>query len=115
MAAAAAPILHTVEDAMIACGVPVGPAFMGATPAERISEALFNNEFEAAIDVTFEELDTTFKTYSTLTVAQGQICFDPIVKKRVRAFIQWVRDHIRTLRDPAVDAYPVDNIVTLIK
>ena len=117
MAAAAAvpPVLHTVQDAMFACGVPLAPAFDGMNPVERISEALFNNEFDAAVDVSFDELDTTLKTYANLAQNQGRIRIDPIVKKRIRAFIQWVRDFIRTFRDPASEAFPVADTVTLIK
>ena len=105
----------TVRDALIACGVPDAPAFNGLTPPSRISGAIFNDEFISVIDVSFEEVDVTLKAYFQLTLAQGQIRLDPLVKKRIKAFIQWVRDMIRTSQDPAITPFPVADTATLIR
>ena len=99
----------------MACGIPLVPAFNGLTPPQRISAAIFNDEFVSVIDVTFEEVDATLKTYSQLTLAQGQIRLDPLIKKRIKAFIQWMRDRIRMTEDPAASVFPVTDTAILIR
>lgn len=67
------------------------------------------------MDITFKELDEHFKTYFDLTVAQGQIRLSPGVRKNVKAFVQWTRDEIRLGRDPSDTAFPIEQVVDLIR
>ena len=58
---------------VVECGVDNTAIFNAQTPAERIAEELFDNNFSSCMDKTSEELRSDFKSYSDLTVAQGQI------------------------------------------
>jgi hypothetical protein len=80
---------NTVYDAIIACGVDHVTLFMDTTAATRITDDAFDKFFSSCMDITFKELDDHFKTYSELTVAQGQIRFCPGVRKNIKAFVQW--------------------------
>ena len=66
------------------------------------------------MDLTFKELHDHFKTYSEVTVAQGQIRFRPGTRKNIQTFVQWTRDEIRLGRDPGATAFPVDRVSNLI-
>ena len=107
---------NTVIDAMAICGVPNGNAlFQGRNAATRISNDIFGDDFTTCMDLSFEDLDSDWKSHSSLTAAQGQIRLQPIVKKRIRAFIQWTRDRIRTGNNPADHPFPVNDTVNLIQ
>ena len=68
------------------------------------------------MDLSFkQELDEHFKTYSDLTVAQGQIRLRPGTRKNIKAFVQWTRDEIRLARDPGATAFLVDQVSNLIR
>ena len=71
--AAAAPPPQTVLDGIVLCGVNNVIQFNGDTAAARIAGEIFDGSFETCLDITFKELDNDFKTYSALTVTQGQI------------------------------------------
>ena len=74
MAAAPAQLpVFTIRDAMIACGMDDVHLFDGETQAQRFATEVFDNDFTACMDKTFEELDDDFKSYSTLTIADGQV------------------------------------------
>jgi hypothetical protein len=105
----------TVHDAMIACGVNDANVYDGMTPAERLAFDVFIDEFETCMDKTFDELDSDFKSYSELTVAQGQIRLLPGTKRNVKAFIQWVRDERRLGRDPSNTPFPVAQAAALLR
>jgi hypothetical protein len=109
----------TVRDAMASCGLldnPAGPMlFNGQTQAQRVAFDLFNDDFMSCMDKTFSELDQDFKTYSDLTVAQGQIRMVPGVKTQIKAFVQWVRDEVRYGRAPTMTPFPVNTAATLIR
>ena len=105
----------TVLDALIACGVDNVAQFMEQTPAERIADDIFDDLFTSCLDITFKELDEHFKTYSELSVAQGQIRVRPGTRKNIKAFVQWTRDEIRLARDPATMAFPVGQVSDLIR
>ena len=64
----AADILHTVFNAMVACG---------------INNDIFDDTLATGMDITFEELDEHFKTYSELSLAQGQIHIPPGTRKNM--------------------------------
>lgn len=105
---------YTVKQAMEACGVDT-TLFEGLTRAERLATDMFNDDFRTCMDKTFEEIDADFKTYSDLTVAQGQIRLLPGVKTRIKAFVQWARDEIRMGKDPSVSSFQVANANTFIR
>ena len=105
----------TVVDAMIACGVENDGLFMNETQAQRLASDIFGDQFTSCLDVTFKELDEHFKTYSDLTVAQGQIRVRPGTRKNIKAFVQWTRDELRLGRDPTNTPFPVENVSELIR
>ena len=90
--AAAAPLVYTVLDAIIACGVDNNALFDGHTAAQRIATDLFDDSYVSTMDKTWEELDTDFKSYTNLTQHQGQIRLLPGIKRNLKGLIQWVRD-----------------------
>ena len=59
------------------------------------------------ISNTFAELNDHWKTYSSLTMADGHIRLRPGTKVNIRAFMQWTRDKLRTNKDPADKMFPV--------
>ncbi len=63
----------TIRQALAACGVNDNDLFEGETPAQRLSFDLFDDSFESCKDKSDHEIDSDFKSYSTLTQAQGQI------------------------------------------
>ena len=73
MAVPAAAIVFTVQDAMIACGIDNVTLFDGSPPTTRIATDLFDDNFTACMDKTYEDLDDDLKGYFILTQAQGQI------------------------------------------
>ena len=67
------------------------------------------------MDKTFTALEDDFKSYSALTVTNGQIRLTPGTKRNVKAFIQWTRDRYCLGENPAATDYPVNNAVDHIK
>lgn len=99
---------------MAACGlINVNPH--GPSQAERVAEGLFGNSFETAMSVTIEDINRDLKDYSELTVAEGRIRMLPETKKKIKAFVQWVRDEIRMGRDPSIIPFPVGQFTMYFK
>ena len=69
----------------------------------------------SCIDKDISEIEEDSKTYSGLTVNQGQIRLHPGTKKQIKAFIQWVKDQMRTGKDPSLTHFPIANTATLIR
>ena len=111
----AAVVMYTVLDALVLCGIPDAEPHNGVTKAARVANDMFNDDFRSCMDKTFEEVGYDFKGWSDLTVAQGQMRFQPGVKNKVKAFIQWCRDEYRLGRDPATAIFPVADTATLIR
>ena len=105
----------TVTNAMVMCKVDNVNLFDGATQARRIAIEVFDDDFNTCMDKTMDELDEDFKSYSVLTVANGQIRLNPVVKRNIRAFVQWSRDMIRNGRDPTTVPFPVIDATDLIR
>jgi hypothetical protein len=82
------PPAFTVYDGMVLCGVNDDNEFEGDTPAVRIVSDLFGDNFATCMDKGLTELDYEFKTYSELTVNQGQVRLLPGTKRNIKAFIQ---------------------------
>ena len=109
--------VFTIEDALTACGVlndTNNLVFNGANAAERISSDVFSDSFTTCLDITFTDLEDSWKTYSGLTINQGQIRLRPGTKVNIKAMIQWVRDQIRLDRDPSTVPFPVADRIDLI-
>lgn len=104
---AALPVMSSVHDAMIACGVDDTAAneFDGRTQAARVANDVFLDSFEMVARKSITQLMAEFKTYTSLTVANGRILLNPGIQNRIKAFIQWTRDEIRLGRNPASLAY----------
>lgn len=109
---------------MIACGIDDQEVlFMEETPAQRIANNIFENIFTSCMDITVKELDEHFKTYSDLTVAQGQICLPhpgtrtniKASRTNIKAFVQSTRDEIRLGRDPSRTPFPINLVSDLIR
>jgi hypothetical protein len=98
--------LHTVLHALIACGVNNEVLFLEETQAQRIADDVLDNLFSTCMDITFKEVDDHFKTYSDLTMAQGQIRLRPGIFKNIEAFVQWARDELRLGSDPNLSTFP---------
>jgi hypothetical protein len=109
------PQEQTVLDAMIASGVNNLVLFNGTTAAERIATDIFDDDFESCLSKDFKDLEDDFKSYSTLTVANGQIRLTPGTKKKIKGFIQWTRDMINMSRDPSTLLFPHEEAGNLIK
>ena len=109
--------VHTIEEALTLCGVlndTNNIVFNRANAAARISSEVFSDSFTTCLDLKFTEIEDCWKTYSGLTVNQGQIRLRPGTKVNVKAFVQWVRDRIRLNEDPAATPFPVADRVELI-
>ena len=98
----------TLANAMANCGLTATEAVIFATE-------VFMDDFETCKDITDDDLNDSFKTFSTLTVAQGQIRMLPGQKKKVKAFNQWVKDQFRLGLNPADTEFPVIQTTALLK
>ena len=106
---------HTVRSALALCGVNDVIGWNNQTDAQRIASDLFDDDFHSCMDKTFSALDEDWKTYSNVTITNGQIRLLPGVKKNIRAFVQWSRDKIRLGENPADDPFPVDEAYTILR
>ena len=86
----AAPVVapFTVANAMYDCGITDATVFQGISKAERIASEVFDDDFSSCMDKTYTDLDDDLKSYSMLTVTNGQIRLTPGQKKNIKAFIQ---------------------------
>ena len=110
------PPTFSVKDAMVLCGVQdAARAGVAGTDAERIASNLFNNDFNSCMDYDTEELKDDLKSFTDLRANQGRIVLLPIVKKRIRAFIQWTRDQLRMGMNPINFPFPVGETQQLLK
>eukprot|EP00978_Attheya_sp_CCMP212_P011988 scaffold29703_cov31-Attheya_sp.AAC.1 len=100
---------------MAACGVNDVDLFDGATASARMALDMFNDSFHSCMDKTFDEVDQDFKSYSSLTIAQGQIRLSPGIRTRIKAFIQWTRDELRLGRNPSNVPFPVQMTADYIR
>ena len=53
--------------------------------------------------------------WSNLTLANGQIRLQPVQRKRIKAFSQWVKDKLRQGIDPANEAFDPNMTQELIR
>ena len=64
---------NTVHGLLALAGVDDIQPFNGKTHTQRLAQDLFDNSFLLCMDKLYEEIDSNLKSYSTLTVVQGQI------------------------------------------
>ena len=110
-----AAVTFTIRNALITCGVDDVALNDRETAAARLANEIFDNDFSACTDKTFEDLDDDLKAYSTMILANGQIRLNPGTKKLIKAFIQWSRDQIRLGHHPTLTAFPTDDSVALLR
>ena len=72
-------------------------------------------DFETCKDISNNNIDDALKTFSILTVAQGQIHLMPASKQKIKAFNYWVKDQLRLGVDPTVLAFPVNSSAELLR
>ena len=99
---------NKVKDAMVLCG-------LGEDDSETLASEIFLDDFQSVMDISETELSDSFKTLSGLTQAQGQLRVLPAQKNKIKAFIQWVRDMVRTGIDPASRPFPVGEAAGLLR
>ena len=69
-----APTKYTVLDNVVACGISdIQQANVGTSPAERIANEIFNDNFNACLSMSDADITCYLKTFSELTQAQGQV------------------------------------------
>ena len=108
----AQPAVNNIVRSLTLCGVEndtAGLLWNRETASQRIPSDVFNDGFDSCIDITFSELDDHWKTYSSLTVAEGCIRLRPATKVNIRSLVQWARDMFRTDQDPTSILFPVAN------
>jgi hypothetical protein len=113
----AQPAINDVTRSLMDCGVEDnsgGVAWNDETASQRIASDVFNDSFNTCIDITFSELDDHWKTYSSLTAADGRIRLKPATKVNIRALVQWARHKIRMNKDPTTEMFPVASRSDLI-
>ena len=52
------------------------------------------------VDLTPEKLDSAVEDYSVLSLAQGQIRFNPGTTHYMKGFLQWVKEYYDLNEDP---------------
>ena len=97
----------SVLDAMMACG-------LDEETAENVAEAIFMNVFKSCMSTSDSDMDKTFKSYASLTVAEGRIRLAPLAQKKIKAFNHWVQDKIRLGVEPSSMAFLVQEIVSIL-
>ena len=111
-----AAVANTVEQILLLCGVPNDHIlFNGSTKAERIAAEVFGDDFSSCMDISHEDFETECKSYSALTVAQGQIRLTPGTKRNIKAMIQWCREHIIVGNDPVSQVFNNTQQLELIR
>ena len=106
---------NTVRSLLALIGVNDTTLFNSQTQAERLSNEMFDDSFESCLDKTHEEIDADLKIYSALTTAQGRIIIGPGIKRRIKAFVQWTKDMIRTDRDPSTELVTTFDVAGLMR
>ena len=111
----ASTVASTVVNALTLCGVLVDTSnfvWNSMNALERISGEVFNNNFNTCVDITF--MEDSWKTYSLLMIAEGNIRNRAGTKVNIKTFMQWTCDQIRTSVDPASTPFPIVNRDTMM-
>ena len=108
-------VQHTLLEAIITCRVNKVNLFEGQMQAKHMTEECFNNDFQACIDKTPTTLNDDFKSYSVLTISQGQIWLTPGTKRTIKAFLQWTKDMYCLNEDPTIVSLPINDVANIIR
>ena len=65
--------MNTVRASIALCGVNDVQLWNGRTKAQRMASDIFGDDFETGKDLDYDDILDDFKSYSALTVANGQI------------------------------------------
>ena len=106
---------NTVEDCMELCGLPLISVFDGETPTEPVAEQIFLNSFETCLSIIIDDVKDAISTFTKLAIAADRIPFQPEIKRRIMAFVQWSRSQLRCGIDPSTIVFPVARIIDLLK
>ena len=79
------------------------------------STQIFIDNSETCKDISNDNIYNTRKTFSILTVAQGQISLMPASKQKTKAFKQWVKYQFRIGMEPTPLEFPVNNAEELLR
>ena len=71
-----------------------------ANQYQKFKTEAFMDEFESCKDMSNEDLAECFKTFSGITVGQGQIRLNLQKKNKIKAFTHWVKYQYRLGIDP---------------
>ena len=93
---------------MTACGLDLVSATSFATQ-------IFMDYFETCKDISNDDIEDALKTFSILTVMQGQIRLMPASKQEIKAFKQCVKDQFRLGVDPTTLEIPVNTAAELLR
>lgn len=99
----------TIRMAMTTCGANDVIQFASRTAAQHLAEDCFGDDYPSILDKTYSEFKDDLKSFSALTVANGRITLDPRTKRNIRAFIQFVKDQLRTSMDPSLVPFEIAN------
>ena len=81
--------------------------FNVSNASDRISNEVFNNNFNTCIDLKFSDFDKHWKTYGSLTVAKVRIIDRPSTKVNIRDFFHWVMGRIGISEYPTAKPFPI--------
>ena len=110
--------LFTIESSLILCGVSQRPGLSAVglrSDANRMAEEIFHNQFESCKDMSYKDITDDFETYAALSEKNGKIKLPVGTKKKIRAFLQWVKDEYHYGRNPEETAFPVADTEALIR
>ena len=80
-----------------------------------VATGLFQDDFEACIDLNDSGLYNYFKATALLAAAHGSIKFQIQQRKNIRALFQWNKDAIRTGQDPAMQEFAPTGIAKILR
>ena len=83
--------------------------------AKRIATGTFDDDFNACTDKTVGDLEEYFKSYSVVTVIQGQIGLNPETERNTRVFLHRNKDTLRLGKDPAQFQFTIADATELIQ
>ena len=92
---------------MTACVLDLSSATTFATQ-------IFMGDFETCKDISNDNIDDALKTFSILSVAQGQIRLMTVSKQKIKTFNRWVKGQFRLGMNPNALAFPVNTAAELL-
>ena len=85
------------------------------TDENTFATQIFMDNFTTCKYISNEDIDDTLKTFSILTITQGQIRLLPASKKNIKAFTQWTKAQFWLGINPTTLAFPVDTTAELLR